>query len=531
MSRFVGLVFPLEYNTEPVHTPLTLKHRLGIIDLGSNSARLMVAHYTPGVAFRITDELSRRVRLSEGTTTDNRLQPGAMARALETLQMFQAFCASNQVRRVVPVATAAVRDAANRAEFLAKVRATTGLNFRVLTGEEEAYLGALGVINGLGLRDGLAIDVGGGSAEVSLVRGGLFKRGITVPLGAVRLTELYLDNEADKVKASEAARLKDHLLTTLELLDWMKLGKGHQLVGLGGTARALARIDRESRDYPLGLTHGYELPLSLLEKLIDRLRELPVKERARKIAGLQPDRSDIILAGGMVFAAALRRAGADRLVVCGQGLREGLLYREFFKPADPPVVHRLREFSILNLARLYGYEKVHVEHVARLALALFDQLSQRHGYGAFERECLWAASQLHDIGAVVDYYDHHKHSAYIILNAGLPGYTHREVALIALLCLYHRKGKVTLEPYGRMFQEADAGRVRRLAALLRLAEYLDRSRSQAVAGLRIQLKGKKARLIVRARAAGLARVEVWEAQHNADLFEEAFGCSLEIESD
>jgi exopolyphosphatase/guanosine-5'-triphosphate,3'-diphosphate pyrophosphatase len=131
----------------------------------------------------------------------------------------------------------------------------------------------------------------------------------------------------------------------------------------------------------------------------------------------------------------------------------------------------------------------------------------------------------------VDYYDHHKHSAYIILNAGLPGYSHREVALIALLCLYHRKGKVTLEPYGRMFREADAGRVRRLAALLRLAEYLDRSRAQAVAGLRVQWKGKKARLIVRARAAGLARVEVWEAQRNADLFEEAFGCSLEIEPD
>jgi exopolyphosphatase/guanosine-5'-triphosphate,3'-diphosphate pyrophosphatase len=158
-----------------VHTPLILKHRLGIIDLGSNSARLMVAHYTPGLAFRITDELSRRVRLSEGTTTDNRLQPAAMARALETLQMFQAFCASNQVRRVMPVATAAVRDAANRAEFLAKVRATTGLNLRVLTGEEEAYLGALGVINGLGLRDGLVVDVGGLPAPRHWRGGGLLR--------------------------------------------------------------------------------------------------------------------------------------------------------------------------------------------------------------------------------------------------------------------------------------------------------------------------------------------------------------------
>jgi len=514
-----------------MHTPVALKHRLGIIDLGSNSIRLMVAHYTPGVAVRITDELSRRVRLSEGMTADNCLQPAAMARALETLQMFRAFCASNHVTRLVTVATAAVRDAANRAEFLAKVRSTTGLNFRVLTGEEEAYLGTLGVINSLGLREGLVIDVGGGSAEVSSVRGGLFRRGITVPLGAVRLTELYLSGDANKVKSGDAVRLTDQLHTTFELLEWMKLGKGYQFVGLGGTARALARIDRESRDYPLGLTHGYELELARLEKLIDRLRELPVKDRVRKVPGLQADRADIILAGAMVIAAALRRAGADRLVVCGQGLREGLLYREFLKPSDPPIVPRLREFSILNLARLYGYEKVHTEHVARLALMLFDQLAEHHGYGALEREQLWAASQLHDIGTVVDYYDHHKHSAYIILNAGLPGYSHREVGLIALLCLYHRKGQVTLKPYDRLFRDGDTRRVKRLAALLRLAEYLDRSRAQAVAGLRVLVKGRKAKLRVRARAAGLARVEVWEAQRNVGLFEEAFECSLEIELD
>jgi len=162
---------------------------------------------------------------------------------------------------------------------------------------------------------------------------------------------------------------------------------------------------------------------------------------------------------------------------------------------------------------------------------LFDQLAEHDGYGAVEREQLWAASQLHDIGTVVDYYDHHKHSAYIILNAGLPGYSHREVGLIALLCLYHRKGQVTLKPYDRLFRDGDTRRVKRLAALLRLAEYLDRSRAQAVAGLRVLVKGRKAKLRVRARAAGLARVEVWEAQRNVGLFEEAFECSLEIELD
>jgi exopolyphosphatase/guanosine-5'-triphosphate,3'-diphosphate pyrophosphatase len=511
-----------------MYSPIPLPRRLGIIDLGSNSARLMVAHYAPGRAFKITDEVARRVRLSEGMAADNQLHPAAIKRALETLRMFQAFCAASGVRRIAPVATAAVRDAANQAEFLEKVQKQTGLRFRVLSGEEEARLGAVGVINSLGLRDGLVMDVGGGSAEVSEVRGGRFRRGLTAPLGAVRLTELYLAN--DPVKSGDVARLTDHLDTSFELVDWMTLGKDGTLVALGGTARALARIDRELREYPLGLTHGYELELSRLEKLIDRLRGLTTAERARKIPALQADRADIILAGAMTLARALRRAGAKHALVCGQGLREGLLYQEFLNHADPPVLRNLREFSVLNLCRLYGYEKMHVDHVVRLSLSLFDQLKKRHEYGEWERGLLWAAAQLHDVGTVVDYYDHHKHSAYIILSSGLPGYTHRETALIALLCLYHRKGNTSLETYGGVCERGDAERVKRLASLLRLAEYLDRSRSQTVTDLRLNvLNRKRARLRVHTRANDDAHVEIWEAQRNADLFESAFGLALTIE--
>jgi exopolyphosphatase/guanosine-5'-triphosphate,3'-diphosphate pyrophosphatase len=251
----------------------------------------------------------------------------------------------------------------------------------------------------------------------------------------------------------------------------------------------------------------------------------------RELPGLQADRADIILAGAMVVAGAMRRAGADRLLVCGQGLREGLFHREFLRPADPPLVRNLRVFSVLNLARLYGYQKPHAEHVAKLALSLFDQLADRHGYGETERECLWAAAQLHDIGTMVDYYDHHKHSAYVLLSTGVPGYTHREIVLIALLCLYHRKGEPDVKGYQDVLEAGDAARVRRLSSLLRLAEYLDRSRAQSVAALRVQASGGRVRLRVRAHKGAQTRVEVWEAQRNADLFESAFRCKLLVEAE
>ncbi len=510
--------------------PVQLKHRVGIIDLGSNSARLMVAQYKPGEAYRITHELSRRVRLSEGLSLAGELRPAAMGRAIDTIRLFRAFCDAQGIKHIVPVATAAVRDAVNRVEFLRRLKEAARLRFRVLTGEEEAYYGVLGAINGLGLPAGLVMDVGGGSAEVSRVRRSRFVRGQTTPLGAVRLTEMFFESRDRPVKPGEVERLTAHLAATWQGFSWLRLGPDEKFVGIGGTARALARIDREARSYPFGLLHGYQLDLRRLDNLIERLIELPPDERSRKVPGLQSDRADIILAGALVVAEAMRRAGAAQLTVCGHGLREGLFFKEFLRPADPPVIPKLREFSVFNLGRLYGYEAEHAAHVTRLALSLFDQLSRRHGYGEAERACLWAAGHLHDIGTVVDYYDHHKHSAYIILNAGLPGYSHREIALIAALCQNHRKGRPSLDHLRAIPEPGDLERLSRLAALLRLAEHLDRSRTSAVAGLKVGPAGRKAlRLTVRARPHANARVEIWEAQRNAELFEEAYGTKLEIE--
>ncbi len=501
---------------------------LGIIDLGSNSARLLVAHYTPGSTFKITDELSRRVRLSEGMATTRQLTPAAIERALETLHMFAAFCKANGVRRVMPVATAAVRDARNQAEFLQRTQRETGLRLRVLTGEQEAYFSSLGAINSIGIQHGLVLDVGGGSAELGKVRNGQFWRGTVKPLGALSLTERFCNS--DPLSNADFNALESYIADTLAPVGWLRLKAGQQFVGLGGSVRTIARIDRETRNYPFHLVHQYELKLARLEKLIERLRGLGRKERARRVAGLRNDREDIILAGAMVVAAALRQAGAESLVVCGQGLREGLFYSQFLRTRRPPLLRNLREFSVLNLARNYGYNQPHADHVARLSLALFDQLSAEHRLGAPARECLWAAAQLHDIGTAVDYYNHHKHAGYIVLNAPLPGYTHTEQLTIAALCVLHRRGRTELELYPPMalLDGQELGSARKMGALLRLAEYLDRSRSAAIKKVQLRIADGRAHLLATPAAVGGARVEVWETQRATDLFEQEFGMPLSV---
>lgn len=506
--------------------PRIPKRRLGILDLGSNSVRLMIADLTPGYAFKIVDELSRRVRLSEGMSADDRLQPGAITRAVTAVRAFRDYGEAHGVGRILAVATEAVRSAANRMEFLARVRQATGIDFHVISGEEEARLGVLAAINSLDWRAGLALEVGGGSAQVSMVRGRRFRRGGSLPLGAVRLTELFLPS--DPVPEAEAARLDAHIAHVLSGLDWMTIAPGAQMVGMGGTIRALARIDLDGRNYPLNLIHGYELERARMEALIKKMRALPIHERVQRVPGLLPERADIILAGAMVVAGAMRRAGAERLVVCNAGLRESLIWREFIRSADAPVVRNLRQFDVLNLGRVYGVDTAHAAHVARLALSLFDQLAPLHRGGESERDCVWAAAQLHDLGKTVDYFDYARHSAYIILNAGLRGYSHREIAFIGLLCRHLHSGQPDPAPYAGVLQPADAERLDRLVVLLRLAECLDRVRTQSVSALRVRVAQGAVHVRVKARRRAMAQQEVQGAQRTSESFEAAFGRALRL---
>jgi exopolyphosphatase/guanosine-5'-triphosphate,3'-diphosphate pyrophosphatase len=311
----------------------------------------------------------------------------------------------------------------------------------------------------------------------------------------------------------------------------MRVEAGGALVGMGGTARALARIDREARAYPLDLVNGYELELARLEPLIEGLRALPVGERVKNVPGLMADRADIILAGAMVVAGALRRAGADRMLVSSMGVREGLLYQAFLEPG-PPVIRNLREFSVLNLRRLHCPALPEASPVAKLALALFDELAPFHGCGKTEREQLWAAAQLLDVGAAVDYRDPYKHAAYLILNAGLPGYSHRETALIALLCLHQRRDGSPLDPPAGTFEKDAVKWTSRLGAVLRLAAALEAGRTPAIASVRAAAAGHEAlRLRVRARRGRDIRWEAGEAQRTADFFEAAFDCKLLVEQE
>ncbi|MFQ5349027.1 MAG: exopolyphosphatase [Thermoanaerobaculia bacterium] len=494
--------------------------RIGIVDLGSNTARLVDFSYDPGGWFRLGHQIREPIRLGEGLGVERRLTGPALGRATDALALFVDYAASTDLGKLEVLGTSAVRDAENRDELLQRLE-PLGLTVRVLSGTEEARLGVLAVSNGFELRDAWVMDLGGGSAQLSLMEARRFAGGDAHPLGAVRLTERHLTDDPPRrrqIRALEEA-VDAELAEPLERMAEKRL----PIVGMGGSLRNLARAAQKSREYPLDLLHGYFLEQRDLEELTDTLLGLTAAKRSR-IPGIKADRSDIILAAALVYRRLLQKAAADGIWISGHGVREGAFFRRFLPP--PHLIPALRPFSVHNVLSHYAQAKGHIDLVRYLAARLFEQLQPLHDLGPRDSDLLDAAAQLQDIGLAVNYYRHDRHGAYLISSAPLNGFSHREQALIALLVRYHLKGTPGLGRLKGLCREGDKRTLTALTCILRLADHLDRSRAGRVRELTVEI-GKRA-VKVRIESGDEPATEIRGVETLTPLFEKAFERRLKL---
>jgi exopolyphosphatase/guanosine-5'-triphosphate,3'-diphosphate pyrophosphatase len=503
--------------------------RLAVIDLGSNSFRLVVFSAAGGW-WRRTDEIYEPVRIGEGMGATGRLGEKPMRRALATLDVFAHFCqaAGLEGHAVDAVATSAIRDAENTEEFLARARERTSLPIRVLSREQEARYAYLAAVNSTTLNDGCVLDLGGGSLQLVRVADRLAQQSGSWRLGAVRMTERFLPGSGP-AKRRQLEELREHVANELADATWLR-GGGARIVGIGGTVRNLAVAAQRTLGRPTNGVQGSVVQRAVLDELVQRLAALPIAERSG-VPGIKPARADLILAGAIVILGALDAGAFQELEVTEAGLREGVFFERHLASDDlqrPPLFDDVRRASVLNLAARYHMDVAHTRHVAALALGMFDQLARMglHEGDARERELLWAACVLHDIGMSVDYDDHHKHSRYLILNGGLPGFSPTEVAIVAQAARYHRKGMPEPGPLGPLFEEGDRERLDRCAVLLRLAEDLERSRDQLVRDTLLSARNGEVQL--RLLASGELALPRWAASRESELFARAFHRDLAV---
>jgi exopolyphosphatase/guanosine-5'-triphosphate,3'-diphosphate pyrophosphatase len=496
--------------------------------MGSNSFRLVVFGYEPGHHWQHVDEIREAVRVGEGVRDDGMLRDEPMDRAFRTAALFAAFCRASHIDDVTTVATSAIRDARNRDELLERIHGEAGLEPRVLSAEDEARFGYLAIANSTTLADGYGIDIGGGSVQVMRIEDRRLAGTGSWPLGAVRMSERFLPGDEAGGKARKA--LRKHVRSTLEAEDWIEAGDpSSRAAGIGGTIRNLASAAERRAGLPQTDAQGFVLTREALDELIDELAGMPASKRGG-VPGIKPDRGDVILGGALVVAELMELTGADGLETTSAGLREGVFFERFLADRDPPLVEDVRRASVVNLANRYEDDLGHPRHVAQLSLELYDGLADAGliDADAGDRELLWAACLLHDIGTAVDYDDHHKHSRYLIMNAGLPGFTPREVQLVGLIARYHRKGDPDASELGPLERKGDGERLAVLSGIIRLAEQLERSRDGSVSAIRLSAPDGK--VVLEPELARDASVAIWSARRNADLLERAIDRHVEIAS-
>jgi exopolyphosphatase/guanosine-5'-triphosphate,3'-diphosphate pyrophosphatase len=499
------------------------ERRTAVIDLGSNSFRLVVFTARDGW-WKRTDEIYEAVRIGEGMATTGALGEAPMARGLQTVELFAHFCRATGLgpRDVDAVATSAIRSASNRDAFLERAAEAGGLRIRVLSEEDEARYGYLAAVNSTSLTDGAVLDLGGGSMQLVRVKGRQAKALSSWPLGAVRMTERFLPDDRP-ARGKQLRALRAHVRAELEAARWVQRSK--RLVGIGGTVRNLATAAQHAAGLPTFGVQGFTITREALDALVEELGSRAPADRA-KVPGIKAARADLILAGAATIEAVLEAGDLPGLEVTEAGLREGVFFERHLAPEG--LVADVRRGSVQNLHGQYNGDDPHVEHVARLALGLFDDLAAAglHAGDPEERELLWAAALLHDIGVSVDYDDHHKHSRYLILNAGLPGWTQREIALVAQMARYHRKGTPGLDDLAALAVKGDRARVARCAAILRLAEQLERSRDQLVRAAHVAVTGGTVELVL--EGGGDVSLARWAAQRETELFERTFSKALAV---
>jgi exopolyphosphatase / guanosine-5'-triphosphate,3'-diphosphate pyrophosphatase len=406
---------------------------LGVIDIGSNTARCVVFETSTAGTVRPVFETKESPRLGLGTGPDGSLSEAAVARGVHTVRRFASIVRRLEVRKVVGVATSAARDAPNGPSFVQEVERATDVRLKILSGTEEARYAYLGVAGTLELRNDLVCDLGGGSLQLAEVRDGALRNSVSLPLGSLRLSRRFLEH--DPPRRRERDDLRDHARSAIRSAVEAFGGHHDRLVAVGGTVRALARASIEITEFPVRRVHGYRLYDRAIEAMDELLSEMPAGKR-RSVPGIGTDRADVVLAGITVFEELERAVGVDHILVSGAGIREGIAL-EAARAKLPASAETLVDRSVTAASRSFAFELDRGRAVAEVADRLFGLLAGRFGWGRSERLALRAAAGMHDAGVAVDLWNHPQHSSYLIRNYPIWGLDQREILLASMAAYLH----------------------------------------------------------------------------------------------
>jgi len=500
--------------------------KIAIIDLGSNTARLVLVNVFEGGFFVVFDEMKETVRLGQDMEIDGFLRPSRIEQTKKTLLMFRRFCDSNGIEKILAYATAAVRRAKNQKSFLEEVSVTCGIKLKVLTSEEEGEFTYTGVINSMDVPKGVIMDMGGGSTQFVYYNRKNILAQTTLPFGTVTLTDLF--KGSGLAPEEKAEKIEEFVKEAIEDVPWLNdVDPDVQLIGVGGSFRNLGKISRRLKRYPLDVAHNYPIEASEFNSIYDTIKVLPI-DRTMKIKGLSSGRADIFPSALSAMKAVLDVAKFDHMTVSGCGLREGAMFKYAVPSVNEKPISDVLGYSLQTLVVHFNLNEAHVKHVTDLSMQLFKQLKVLHKLPRMYFRVLRVAAMLHDAGSCIKYYDHPRHSAYVIMNSSIYGISQKDIVMAAFVASAHKHGEPWegFARYKSMLTDEDVAAVYKLGVILKIAESFDRSMSGIVTGINCDVLGDS--VIMQTTSLGDCSLEIQDALTCRNQFRQAYGKTVEI---
>ena len=498
-------------------------NRVGVIDIGSNAIRFMLTEVEESGYFRIIDELSTTVRLGYDLINDDVISKEKIEKTLSVLTTFKSLASNSKVSEIITVATETLSSAKNKDEFVSIIKENLDIDVIVLSSEEELYFSYLGVIKSIYFNNSLLVDVAGVSTYIAWIVDGEIKESVILPIGCINLTYEY--NLQDRILIADLEAAISKIYNELIDIEWLGNNKFDSIIGVGGTVRAIAKMNKIKNRYPFDITHNYIMTDYDVHDIFNLLKCKDIKLR-NKVEGLSKERADIIVGGASILHEITKYVNSSEIIVSGCGIREGIMYEYIdthFKPIDD-----ILDYSINGILEDLNINRPHAKNVFKLSKKLFEELKPLHHLGSEFDHILKTASMLHDCGTSIDYYNHHKHTFYIILNSYINGLSHKDHLMSAAIAASHRNNSyhISLPQFSSIINRMDFKIIEELGVILKISEGLDRSLSGSVTDLSVSIDEDN--VVLHLYSCQNLDLEISQASRAAEKFKEVYGKDLLI---
>jgi exopolyphosphatase/guanosine-5'-triphosphate,3'-diphosphate pyrophosphatase len=458
-------------------------NKIGIIYIGANSVKFTLMNVLDSGYYKIINEASSDIRLAQDLIHNDDICEQKINETLANFRSFKSLCKICELQDIIAVATCTLSKARNYEYFLNLIKKNFDIDVKLLSADDEIKYTYLGVTKSIYTSNSLIVDICGACTHLTAIKDGQIQNSITIPYGS--LSHTYTYNLNDRVLYDDLKNAISIIKDTLNNIEWLNIDTYDSIIGVGGTARSVCKVDRAKKRYPFNALHNYRLNSQDVHQIYNSLKCNDYNQRVN-VQGLSPESADLIVGGLTIFDTIIQTVNCEDIIISGRGLREGFLFSYIEDNYGP--IKDILDYNLNGIIDYLHINKSHANRVFNMTYKIFDELQSLHRLGTSYDNALKTATLLNNSGISIDYYHHNVHSFYVILHSNINGLSHKELIVSAAIAATHNnKNTVPLQPFFSIISKLDIMAIEAIGLLLSIAESLDRSLENPIDSLNIDI--------------------------------------------